>query len=113
MATPEVLSNRSIGYRVKNAREACKMRQEQLAEAMGFNDRQTLSDIENGKRSLKADELVGLAEHLGRDVDFFFDPFVVAGEAKFSWRVAPALPEEALDGFEARAGRLIGMPRPR
>ena len=111
MATPEVLSNRSIGYRVKNAREACEMRQEQLAHALGFNDRQTLSDIENGKRSLKADELVNLAEHLGMDVEFFLDPFVVAGEAKFSWRVAPEITEEVLDGFEARAGRLIGLLR--
>jgi len=111
MATPEVLSNRSLGYRVKNAREACEMRQEELAQAMGFNDRQTLSDIENGKRSLKAEELVSLAEHLGRDVEFFLDPFVVAGEAKFSWRVAPEISEEVLDGFEARAGRLIGLLR--
>jgi Zn-dependent peptidase ImmA (M78 family)/transcriptional regulator with XRE-family HTH domain len=111
MATPEALSNRSTGYRVKHAREAYDMRQEQLAEGMGFKDRQTISDIENGKRSLKADELVSLAEYLGRDVDFFLDPFVVAGEAKFSWRVAPELPDETLDDFEARAGRLIGLLR--
>jgi len=111
MPTPDVLSNRSIGYRIKNAREACDMLQEQLAPAMGFNDRQTLSDIENGKRSVKADELVKLAELLGQDVEFFLDPFVVAGEAKFSWRVAPEVSEDVLDGFEARAGRLIGLLR--
>ncbi len=111
MATPEVLSNRSLGYRVKSAREACGMRQEELSQALGFNDRQTLSDIENGKRSIKADELVRLAEHLGKDVDYFLDPFVVAGEATFSWRVAPEIPEEVLDDFEARAGRLIGLLR--
>jgi len=111
MATSEPLTNRSIGSRVKNVRELRDMTQERVAEAMGFKDRQTLSDIENGKRSLKAEELLRLAEILGRDLEFFLDPFVIAGEARFSWRVSAEVPAETLEAFEARTGKMIGLLR--
>lgn len=111
MATSEILTNRSIGSRVKNVRELRDMTQERVAEAMGFKDRQTLSDIENGRRSLKAEELLRLAEILGRDLEFFLDPFVIAGEAGFSWRVSAEVPSETLEAFEARTGKMVGLLR--
>jgi len=107
----EQLSNRLIGYRVKAAREAAGWNQDRLAEALGLKDRQSVSDIENGKRRLQADELVTLSDELNRDVEFFLDPFAVAGEAQFSWRASPALPEDPLDHFELRAGQWIGLLR--
>jgi len=63
----EQLPNRRIGHRVKAAREAAGWNQEQLAGALGLNDRQSISDIENGKRRLQADELVTLSDVLNRD----------------------------------------------
>lgn len=110
-AVLEQLSNRLIGYRVKAARETVGWNQEQLAAALGLNDRQSVSDIENGKRRLQADELVTLSDVLHRDIEFFLDPFAVAGEAQFSWRASNELPEEPLDGFELRAGQWIGLLR--
>lgn len=107
----EQLSNRLIGYRVKAARENAGWNQERLADVLGFKDRQSISDIENGKRRLQADELVTLSNELNRDVEFFLDPFVVTGEAKFSWRASPELPEAPLDDFELRAGPWIGLLR--
>jgi Zn-dependent peptidase ImmA (M78 family)/DNA-binding XRE family transcriptional regulator len=107
----ERLSQRSLGLRVKKAREAKGWTQEQLAEALGLNDRQTISDIENGKRAAKPDELVRLTDVLDRDLEYFLDPFAVAGEAQFSWRAAPEVPQESLDRFESRAGRWIGLLR--
>lgn len=107
----EQLSNRLIGYRVKAARETVGWNQEQLAGALGLNDRQSVSDIENGKRRLQADELVTLSDVLNRDVEFFLDPFAVAGEAQFSWRASDELPEAPLDDFELRAGQWIGLLR--
>ncbi len=107
----EQLSNRLIGYRVKAARETVGWNQEQLAGALGLNDRQSVSDIENGKRRLQADELVTLSDVLGRDIEFFLDPFAVAGEAQFSWRASNELPEVRLDDFELRAGQWIGLLR--
>ncbi len=100
-----------IGYRVKAAREAKKWKQTQLADALGLKDRQSISAIENGDRALKPDELIALSDALERDIEFFLDPFSVAGEAKFSWRTAPELSEQNLDNFEEKASKLIGLLR--
>ncbi len=107
----ERLSQRLIGYRVKAAREAIGWTQDQIAAVLGLNDRQSVSDIENGKRVLRPDELVLLTDALDRDIEFFLDPFSVAGEAQFSWRASPELPEDSLDGFELRVGQWIGLLR--
>lgn len=108
---PERLSQKLIGHRVKAARETLGWTQDRLAEALGLNDRQSVSDIENGKRVLKPEELVTLTDAMDKDIEFFLDPFAVVGEAKFSWRASSGLSEESLDGFELRAGRWIGLLR--
>lgn len=100
-----------VGARIKYAREALGLTQDRLRAALGFNDRQTVSDIENGKRAVKAEELVKLSEVLDRDVEFFIDPLTVVGEAQYSWRASPELPGEELDRFEARANGWIGVLR--
>lgn len=105
------LSPRLVGYRVKAAREGKGWTQEQLTAAMGINDRQTLSDIEKGKRLVKPDELVLLSDVLDRDVEFFLDTFAVTGEAQFNWRAAPEIDEASLDAFELKAGQWIGLLR--
>ena len=102
---------RSLGFRIKAARDALSLNQGQLSDALGLKDRQTISAIENGERQVKPAELVQLSKLLKRDIDYFVDPFVVAGEAQFSWRAADAVPGDALDAFEARAGRWIGLLR--
>ena len=107
----EKISHKLIGYRVKAAREAKGWTQDQLTQGLGLNDRQTVSDIENGKRALKPDEMLTLSDLLDRDIEFFIDPFAVAGEAQFSWRAAPEVPEDSLDGFELKAGQWIGLLR--
>lgn len=104
-------AHRITGLRVKSARVAKGWTQERLASGMGLNDRQTVSDIEKGKRALKTQELAMLPSLLGRDTDFFLDPFSVAGEAQYSWRAAPDLPESVLHEFEIRAGQWIGLLR--
>lgn len=55
---------------------------------------------------------VGAPDHaLDRDIDFFIDPFVVAGEARFSWRAATGVASPVLEAFEAKAGPWIGLLR--
>lgn len=105
------ISQKLIGYRVKAAREAINWNQAQLTEALGLNDRQSVSDIENGKRALKPNELVRLTEILDRDIEFFIDPFSVVGEAQFSWRAPNGLSEQNLNGFEFKVGQWIGLLR--
>jgi Zn-dependent peptidase ImmA (M78 family)/DNA-binding XRE family transcriptional regulator len=108
---PERISQKLIGCRVKAAREAKGWTQDQLTQHLGFNDRQSVSDIENGRRALKSDELLRLSDLLDRDIEFFLDPLAVAGEAQFSWRADPDVPEATLDGFELKAGQWIGLQR--
>jgi Zn-dependent peptidase ImmA (M78 family)/DNA-binding XRE family transcriptional regulator len=98
-----------IGLRVKTARESARLTQEGLASKLGFKDRQTVSDIETGKRALQSNELLLLAEATDRDIEFFIDPFAVAGEAQFAWRADPAISDDALARFEAKAGQWIGL----
>lgn len=105
------ISHKLIGYRVKAARDAKGWTQDQLTQGLGLNDRQSVSDIENGKRALKPQELLNLSDLLDRDIEFFIDPFAIAGEAQFSWRTAPEVPEDSLDGFELKAGQWIGLLR--
>ncbi|HSW17910.1 MAG TPA: XRE family transcriptional regulator [Ramlibacter sp.] len=105
------ITPRQIGPRVRFAREAKNLTQDQVAAALGFNDRQTVSDIENGKRVLKAEELLELSDLLDRDVEFFVDPFSVVDEAQYSWRASQEVPKEALDRFEERAGAWVGLLR--
>lgn len=107
MDTPK----RFVGLRVKSAREGADLTQDALAEQMGFKDRQTVSDIETGKRNLKPEELLAVANATKRDVDYFVNPFAVAGEATFAWRADPKISDEALDAIEATAGQWVGLLR--
>jgi len=105
------LSQTLIGCRVKAAREAGELTQDQLAQQLGLNDRQSVSDLENGKRALKPTELLTLAELFNRDIEYFLDPLAVTGEAHFSWRAAHEVSPASLNGFEQEAGQLIGLLR--
>lgn len=100
-----------VGPRVKYAREKLRLTQDFLAETLGFKDRQTISDIENGKRAVKTDELLGLSDALNQEVEFFLDPFNVVAEARYSWRASDDLPGAELDYFEAAANGWVGMLR--
>lgn len=100
-----------VGPRVKHARELLSLTQDALAAKLGFNDRQTISDIENGKRALKTDELLELSDALNQELEFFLDPFNVVAEAQYSWRASPDLPGDELDQFEATANGWVGMFR--
>lgn len=100
-----------IGPRVKYAREKLRMTQDSLADAVGFKDRQTISDIENGKRAVKTDELLELSDALNQEMEFFLDPFNVVAEAQYSWRASEDLPGTELDHFQTVANGWVGMLR--
>jgi Zn-dependent peptidase ImmA (M78 family)/DNA-binding XRE family transcriptional regulator len=101
---------RIVGQRVKLAREEMNLSQDELASQLGFNDRQTLSSIEAGKRKLSAEELVKLIQILGKKMEYFTDTFSLIGEGAFSWRAIGAAPA-SLDDFEAKAGKWIATFR--
>lgn len=104
-------SARAIGERIRAAREALCLTQKHLSTSVGFADRQTLSTIETGERRIQPSELVRISQELKKPVDWFIDPFVVAGAASFSWRVSPTVSNESLNDFESRIGQIVGLLR--
>ena len=100
-----------IGRRLKYARERHGLTQQQLADALGLDHRQSLAAIEAGERRLSADELLRAMAALGTDVDFFTDAFRLVGEGRFSFRARPGVSAHVLDAFEERAGRWIATYR--
>ena len=86
------------------------MSQDELAQSLGFNDRQTLSALETGIRNIKVQELLLIADKLGVSFEYFTDPFRLEGEARFSWR-QNNVPAELLDRYEKRASEWIGAFR--
>lgn len=58
----------SIGGRIKAAREAAGMTQDEIARAVGFASRQILSDLERGVRDVKASEAARIARLLHVDL---------------------------------------------
>lgn len=99
----------TIRRRLQALRERHGVSQADLSKALGFNDRQTLSDIELGKRQVTPEDLVRAARFFDVDTDYFTDPLELAGEANFSWRKASAA--DGLASFEQRAGGWIATYR--
>ena len=99
-----------IGIRLKALREEQELSQDDLARLFGFKDRQTVSAIETGERRLTAEELVLASKKLGKPLDYFTDPFQLAGEGRFSWRQTD-VKTERLRKFEETAGRWIAAYR--
>ncbi len=101
---------RLIGARLKALREKRKLSQDDLARLLGFKDRQTVSAIETGARRVTAGELVLAMEHLNAPLEYFTDPFRLAGEGRFSWRQT-GVGAERLNEYEQNAGRWIATFR--
>lgn len=104
------MSSALIGQRLKALREEKGLLQDDLARLFGFKDRQTVSAIENGERRLSADELLLAVQKLGASLEYFTDPFRLAGEGHFNWR-RTNVPAAALCDYERIAGQLIAAFR--
>ena len=100
----------TIAKRIKAAREDAGLTQQQLSDALGFKDRQTVTAIEAGLRKVSADELLKVMKILGKDLEYFTDPFRLDGEGNFSWRSSPEV-EDRLGDFESRAGSWLALYR--
>jgi Zn-dependent peptidase ImmA (M78 family)/DNA-binding XRE family transcriptional regulator len=106
MADPQI----DFGRRIKFLREARDLTQAAVSKTVGFKDRQTLSDIEAGKRKIAPDEFVRIAKALKIKVVELMDPFRLVGEGDFNFRADDASKEE-IDSFEEAAGRWIATYR--
>lgn len=99
-----------LGLRIKALREKADLSQEQMARLLKINDRQTISQIEADERRLKAEELLIIVSAFNVPLEVLTNPFLLIGEAKFSWR-QHNVPGDRLDDYEQRAGEWIGAYR--
>ncbi len=100
-----------IAARLRAARKRAGLTQYQLAGDLGLNHRQNVTRIEDGQRSLTAEQLILAMDLLGVDLDYFTDPFRLEGEGEFTFRMGPDVASAAVDEFERRAGRWIALYR--
>ncbi|MEQ8329909.1 MAG: helix-turn-helix domain-containing protein [Longimicrobiales bacterium] len=103
-------THRRVARRIRARRERLGLSQEALADASGFNHRQTITAIEAGDRSIAPEELAALAGALGVGVAYFTDPFVATGEAAFSFRAEAGIADRIAE-FEEVAGQWIATYR--
>lgn len=87
--------NERLGARIKDAREALGLSQEELAERVGFASRQILSELERGQREVKARELVTIARSLRVDATTLLAE-VEPEQSAVLWRDRPAQNAEEL-----------------
>ena len=80
------MSTHHIGSRINALREERKLSQHSLARLFGFKDRQTVSAIETGVRGVTAEELLLAVEKLDAQLEYFTDPFLLAGAMKSALR---------------------------
>jgi XRE family transcriptional regulator, fatty acid utilization regulator len=108
VSAPNTLSY--LPRRIVAAREKCSLTQEELAQRLGFKDRQILASIEAGQRRITAEELVAISDITHLDLDFFTDPFRLVGEGAFSYRASGVEPA-ILDAFEQQVGGWVALWR--
>ena len=83
-----------LGRRIRAAREACRMTQEQVAERLGVV-RPTVAQIEAGKRSVSSLELDRLAHLFGRDIrEFVAESFEESDTLAALFRAEPDVVEQ-------------------
>lgn len=98
------------GERLRFLRDQRGMPQDELADLLGFESRQIVSNIENGLRKLSGPELVACTDIFEVKLDYFTNPYILAGEGLFSWRQNNVNIDE-LRSFETKTGELLGAYR--
>ena len=98
----------AVIVRLTQFRVAKGIQQDELAKAMGFKDRQTLSNIENHQRKIKPDELKAALNFMGVPMNEFVDPTSLVGKANFSWRQQDSV-EATLQDIEEQVSRVVGL----
>lgn len=81
-----------IGTRVSQTRITAGLSLSDAAKKLGFNNYQTLSEIEKGKRKLNADELSSMAKLYKKSLDFFFNPNRLSRLSLYGERQSHPLP---------------------
>jgi XRE family transcriptional regulator, fatty acid utilization regulator len=98
-----------VAKRIRIARQAKRLTQEEFSQHFGFNDRQTISTIETGVRPVSSEEMVKISKLLDRPISFFTDPYLVTEPNGFSYRSKGNSTD--IDAFEQKTHKLISASR--
>ncbi len=82
-------SSQEIGKRIRIFRKRSGLKQQELASMVGFNSKETISQIERGNREIKAFELVRLSQILSVDIKDFLSTDKPAKLPVVLWRADP------------------------
>lgn len=63
--------NEFIGGKIREAREAAKKSQMELADVLGFESATAISLIESGERKVRVEDLEKIGRFLDKDIKFF------------------------------------------
>jgi transcriptional regulator with XRE-family HTH domain len=74
LAREENKFNRYIRERIKEAREAAGISQDELAKVL-YKTRVAISDLERGRVNVDASELLLIASYFQKPIGFFFPPY--------------------------------------
>ena len=85
-----------IGQKIKLERERKKISQEKLAKALGWNHHQIVSEVEQGKREIKAWELYEIAKFLHIDLKVLLGNQEIRQSPYVLWRQKPTHDEKLL-----------------
>lgn len=91
-----VQENMELGQRIKTERERKKLSQYTLAKAVGWNHHQIVSEVEQGKREIKARELYEISKILSVDIDVLLGNKEKIEPQFVLWREKPTENEEFL-----------------
>ena len=81
------MNRETVGARLRAARERLGLTLEQVATRLGFNNYQTLSEIEKGRRELRASELSQFSDLYCKDYAYFLSSLSrEPSPPRFAWR---------------------------
>ena len=99
-----------LSTRIASARKEMNLSQQDFAKRLGLRHAQTVSAIESGQRAVSAQELLKIMQLTGKSLEFFTDPYILAGEGQFSFRVKD-VEDSDLTLFQQKAGRWMAAYR--
>jgi Zn-dependent peptidase ImmA (M78 family)/transcriptional regulator with XRE-family HTH domain len=88
---------KDIGQRIRSERERKKVSQEKLAKALGWNHHQIVSEMEQGKREIKAWELYEIAKFLQVNLAVLIGNEEPLAQPYVLWRQKPSQDQKLLE----------------
>lgn len=86
--------NKFIGSKIREAREAAKKSQKEVADILGFESATAISLIESGGRKVRVEDLEKIARFLDKDIKFFIGQEEKAIDVRVALRADKELNEK-------------------